>query len=187
MAIHLCFPMSPGCSALLLGPVQTRLCLTACLYWPLVTFMMTSVCVYIYIYVCMYIHIRNHTHTHTHIYTLKSTYMPCKQAAGAHGPFLVKVKTWAGPSGGLFPVTYQEYAVWREVEGTDMERYVKWAPMKSPNRAIEKLLRVYEVSIYCMCVCVIHEFMICFHVLSVSSGFSLSRITCIYTCTQMQV
>jgi hypothetical protein len=83
------------------------------------------------------------TCTHT-IYTRK-------QAAGAHGPFLSKVKTWAGPSGGLFPVTNDEYAVWRDVEGTSMDKFVKWAPIKSPNRAIEKLLRVYQV---CVCVCV---------------------------------
>jgi len=62
-----------------------------------------------------------------------------------------KVQEYARESNGALPVETQEGEVlvrWEELEGDEgMRARVKWGHVKSPDRAVEKLLRVYHLEV----------------------------------------
>eukprot|EP00281_Chroomonas_sp_CCMP1168_P033151 CAMPEP_0206245362 /NCGR_PEP_ID=MMETSP0047_2-20121206/18655_1 /ASSEMBLY_ACC=CAM_ASM_000192 /TAXON_ID=195065 /ORGANISM="Chroomonas mesostigmatica_cf, Strain CCMP1168" /LENGTH=387 /DNA_ID=CAMNT_0053670653 /DNA_START=132 /DNA_END=1295 /DNA_ORIENTATION=+ len=72
-------------------------------------------------------------------------------ASAANSVVLPKVKAWARASNGLVPVAQQggeggtrlQYLAWADVEGTALERFVKWSLLKGQRRACEKAMRCF--------------------------------------------
>mmetsp|Transcript_8813 Transcript_8813/g.20804 ORF Transcript_8813/g.20804 Transcript_8813/m.20804 type:complete len:465 (+) Transcript_8813:84-1478(+) len=78
------------------------------------------------------------------------------QAAGLDHMLRRKVQEWAGRSRGMFPLqdelqpspggsSQQQFVLWAEAAArADTDIMVRWGQLKSPDRAVEKLMRSYK-------------------------------------------
>jgi len=70
------------------------------------------------------------------------------QASGLYPVFLAKTKEWAYISEGQFFKVGGGFVNWREAKAQgpagELMNSIKWAQMKSPSRAVEKLVRAYK-------------------------------------------
>jgi hypothetical protein len=57
-----------------------------------------------------------------------------------------KTKEWAQQFAGCFQVV-KSFALWEEIQRNGQQKLVRWATVKSPDRALEKLFRIYNLDV----------------------------------------
>jgi hypothetical protein len=57
-----------------------------------------------------------------------------------------KSKEWAQQAGGCFQVG-KSFVQWEQIQKNGQQKHVRWALVKSPDRALEKLFRVYNLDV----------------------------------------